>query len=322
MNEQEIKPREIIRDEKIKRDLGPRVMEALNEPTTIEVAKNADGTVWQECLGEKMKKIGHMSASRAESVMRTIAAALGTTITRNNPILEGELPLDGSRFAGQLPPIVLSPTFCIRKKAVAIFPLEDYVRDGVMTETQKQVISKAIEEHRNILFAGGTGTGKTTLANAGIREMVRANPDERIVIIEDTGEIQCTAENYIQFHTSSDVSMTKLLRTTLRMRPDRIIVGEVRGPEALDLLMAWNTGHAGGCATIHANNAKSALDRLAMLISMNPDAPRAIEPFIASAVDVVVHIAKTPEGRRVQELIEVGGYDHGYKTHNIEGEKS
>ena len=202
---------------------------------------------------------------------------------------------------------------------MAIFPLEDYVRDGVMTETQKQVISKAIEEHRNILFAGGTGSGKTTLVNAGIREMVRANPDERIVIIEDTGEIQCTAENYIQFHTSSDVSMTKLLRTTLRMRPDRIIVGEVRGPEALDLLMAWNTGHAGGCATIHANNAKSALDRLAMLISMNPDAPRAIEPFIASAVDVVVHIAKTPEGRRVQELIEVGGYDHGTKPTTLKG---
>jgi type IV secretion system protein VirB11 len=116
--------------------------------------------------------------------------------------------------------------------------------------------------------------------------------------------------------------MTKLLKTTLRVRPDRIIVGEVRGPEALDLLMAWNTGHAGGCATLHANNAKSALDRLAMLISMNPDAPRVIEPFIASAVNVVIQIAKTPDGRRVQELIEVRGYENGYETHNIGGEKT
>jgi type IV secretion system protein VirB11 len=134
---------------------------------------------------------------------------------------------------------------------------------------------------------------------------------ERVFIIEDTGEIQCAAENFVQYHTSLEVTMTMLLKTTLRMRPDRILVGEVRGPEALDLLMAWNTGHEGGAATLHANNARSGLDRLAMLISMHPESPRPIEPLIGEAVHVIVHIARTPEGRCVQEILEVAGYADG-----------
>lgn len=322
MNEPETKPREIVRLDKLKRDFGALVIDALNDPRTIEILLNPDGTLWQERLGEKMKRIGHMPASRAESVMRTIASALGTTITRNNPILEGELPLDGSRFAGLLPPVVSAPMFAIRKRASAIYSLDQYVADGIMTSGQKQIICTAVTGHKNIVVSGGTGSGKTTLINAIIGEMVVCDPNERVVIIEDTGEIQCSAANCSPLHTSLEISMTKLLKTTLRVRPDRIIVGEVRGPEALDLLMAWNTGHAGGCATLHANNAKSALDRLAMLISMNPDAPRVIEPFIASAVNVVIQIAKTPDGRRVQELIEVRGYENGYETHNIGGEKT
>ena len=131
----------------------------------------------------------------------------------------------------------------------------------------------AIAAHRNILVIGGTGSGKTTLVNAIIHRMVEIAPNERVVIIEDTGEIQCAAQNAVQYHTTLDVTMTLLLKATLRMRPDRILVGEVRGPEALDLLMAWNTGHEGGAATLHANNARAGLDRLAMLISMNRESP-------------------------------------------------
>ncbi|MGF2040633.1 MAG: ATPase, T2SS/T4P/T4SS family, partial [Nostoc sp. CmiVER01] len=144
-----------------------------------------------------------------------------------------------------------------------------------------------------------------------INEMVIQDPTERVFIIEDTGEIQCAAENYVQYHTSIDVNMTALLKTTLRMRPDRILVGEVRGPEALDLLMAWNTGHEGGAATLHANNAKAGLDRLAMLISMHPDSPKPIEPLIGEAVHVVVHIARVEGSRRIQEILEVSGYVNG-----------
>jgi P-type conjugative transfer ATPase TrbB len=305
--------------EKLRRDLGTDVLTALADPKTIEIMLNADGTLWQECLGKKMLPIGKMQPSRAEAVMRTIATYLDSTITRQNPILEGELPLDGSRFAGQLPPIVHAPTFAIRKKASAIFSLGRYVEEKIITAVQKKIIVEAVRDHKNILVIGGTGSGKTTLTNAIIHQMVEENEDERIFIIEDTGEIQCSAKNFVQYHTTLEVTMMQLLKTTLRMRPDRILVGEVRGPEALDLLMAWNTGHEGGVATLHANNARAGLDRLAMLISMHPESPLPIEPLIGEAVHIVIHITKTPEGsRKVQEILEVSGYAAGkYKTRKL-----
>lgn len=305
--------------EKLRRDLGINVLTALANSQTIEILLNADGTLWQECLGKTMIPIGTMLPSRAEAAMRTIAACLDSAITRKKPILEGELPLDGSRFAGQLPPIVPAPTFAIRKKASTILSLNRYVEENILTEKQKVIIVEAVQKHRNILVVGGTGSGKTTLTNAIIHQMVEENPDERIVIIEDTGEIQCAARNFVQYHTTLEVTMTHLLKTTLRMRPDRILVGEVRGSEALDLLMAWNTGHEGGVATLHANNARAGLDRLALLISMHPESPRPIEPLIGDAVHLVMHITKTPDGsRKVQEIIEVSGFAEGqYLTQSL-----
>jgi len=279
---------------------------------------NSDGTLWQERLGEKMRPIGALSASRSESIIKTLAGYHGKAITKGRPLIECELPLDGSRFAGQFPPIVPAPTFAIRKKAVAIYTLDQYVAADIMTTAQLVIIEAAINNHRNILVTGSTGSGKTTLVNAIINQMVVFDPSERIVIIEDTGEIQCAAENFVQYHTTLDISMTLLLRTSLRMRPDRILVGEVRGPEALDLLMAWNTGHEGGAATLHANNARAGLSRLAQLISMHSDAPKHIEPLIAEAVQCVIHIARTPEGRRVAEIVEILGYEDGkYLTQTV-----
>lgn len=296
---------------KLERDMGSECLAALNDPKTVEIMLNADGKLWQERLGEPMKCIGSMRVAQAQAIIETVAGYHGKEVTRQKPILEGELPLDGSRFAGQLPPVVPAPTFAIRKKAVAIFTLDQYVDSGAMTAGQRDVLIEAVRAHRNILVIGGTGSGKTTLVNAIINQMVVNDPTERVFIIEDTGEIQCSAANYVQYHTSIDVSMTALLKTTLRMRPDRILVGEVRGPEALDLLMAWNTGHEGGAATLHANNAKSGLNRLAMLISMHPDAPKPIEPLIGEAVHVVVHISRFEGHRRVQEILEVSGFDGG-----------
>lgn len=299
--------------QKLERDMGPVLLTALHDPKTVEIMLNADGRLWQERLGEPMKCIGTMRTAQAQAIIETIAGYHGKEVTRQKPILEGELPLDGSRFAGQLPPIVPAPTFAIRKKAIAIFTLDEYVESGIMSVAHRSALVAAVEAHRNILVIGGTGSGKTTLVNAIINQMVLHNPGERVFIIEDTGEIQCVAENYVQYHTSIDVNMTALLKTTLRMRPDRILVGEVRGPEALDLLMAWNTGHEGGAATLHANSARAGLDRLAMLISMHPDSPHPIEPLIGEAVHVIVHVARTVEGRCVQEILEVSGYrNDGY----------
>lgn len=296
---------------KLERDMGEELLAALHDPKTVEIMLNPDGKLWLERLGEHMKCIGTMRPAQAQAIIETVSGYHGKEVTASSPLLEGELPLDGSRFTGQLPPVVANPTFTIRKKAVAIFTLAQYVSTGVMTERQKEILVNAVRDHRNILVIGGTGTGKTTLINAIIHEMVSQFPNERLVIIEDTGEIQCAAQNAIQYHTTFEVSMTALLKTTLRMRPNRILVGEVRGPEALDLLMAWNTGHEGGAATLHANNAKAGLDKLAMYISMHPDSPSPVEPLIGEAVHVVVHIAREENGRRVKEIIEVSGYGSG-----------
>ena len=297
---------------KLERDLGPVIMGALADPKTVEIMLNADGKLWQERLGEKMQQIGTLSASRSESIIKTLAGFHGKEINKGRPLLECELPIDGSRFAGQFPPIVPAPTFAIRKKAIAIFTLTQYVATGIMTPAQLVVIEAAVKNHRNILVTGSTGSGKTTLVNAIINHMVVIDPTERIVIIEDTGEIQCAADNFVQYHTTLDISMTLLLRTSLRMRPDRLLVGEVRGPEALDLLMAWNTGHEGGAATLHANHARAGLVRMAQLISMHPDAPKHIEPLISEAVQLVIHIARTQDGRRVEEIVEIQGYEDGH----------
>lgn len=300
--------------ERLRRDLGPLVMGALHDSKTTDLLLNADGNLWLKRLGEPTRIIGQLEAWRAMSAMKTLAGLLGKTIGALEPILDGELPFGNERFAGQLPPVVSSPVFAIRKPAIKVFPLDSYVELGIMTQAQCDAIKKAVREHKNILVVGGTGSGKTTLINAIIQEMVDNDPNERVFIIEDTGEIQCAAVNCVQYHTTLEVSMTDLLKTTLRMLPDRIIVGEVRGAEALDLLDSWNTGHDGGAGTLHANSPESALQRLQSLITRNASAPTAIEPLIAEAVDVVVHIQKTPEGRRVEGILEILGYENGNYT--------
>jgi type IV secretion system protein VirB11 len=305
---------------KLERDMGPALFAALNDPKTVEIMLNADGKVWQERLGEKMQCIGTLRPAQAQAIIETVAGYHGKEVTRKKPILEGEFPLDGSRFAGQIPPVVPegTVTFAIRKKAVKIFTLDQYVEAGIMTPAHRDALVEAVAAHRNILVVGGTGSGKTTLVNAIIHQMVVNDPTERVFIIEDTGEIQCAAKNHVQYHTALDVGMTALLKTTLRMRPDRILVGEVRGAEALDLLDAWNTGHEGGAATLHANSASAGLTRLRSLITRNEAAPAEIEPLIGEAVHVVVHIARTPEGRRIQEVLEVSGYANGqYSTKSL-----
>lgn len=294
---------------KLERDLGD-IVEHLKDPKTVEIILNPDSTIWLEKQGEPMQKVGSLSPSRAESIMRTIAGFHGKELTRNNPILECELPLDGSRFAGQISPIVLNPSFAIRKKAYSIFTLEQYVDNKIMSQHQCDKIKEFITNHKNILVVGGTGSGKTTLLNAMIDAMCKINKTERIIIIEDTGELQCSAENSVQYHTTIDISMTHLLKTSLRMRPDRILVGEVRGAEALDLLDAWNTGHDGGLGTLHSTSAKSGLTRLKSLITRNSSAPKSIEPIIAEAVHVIVNIVRTESGRIVKEIIEVLGYEN------------
>lgn len=302
---------------KLRKDFGEVFLAALSDPNTVEIVLNADGILWQEKLGQALKQIGTMDHYRADAVMRTLAAYHNTTISVVKPWIECELPLDGSRFAGQIPPIVPSPVFAVRKRASRVFTLDQYIKADIITPEQEKILRYAVLDHRNILVIGGTGSGKTTMTNALIHEITEEFPNERIVIIEDTGEIQCSAKNFVQYHTSQEVNMTQLVRTTLRMRPDRILVGEVRGPEALDLLMAWNTGHEGGIATLHANDAVSALARLCTLISMHPNAPRDLETLIGESVDLIVDISRTKTGRIVREILQVESFDKVTQRYNF-----
>ncbi len=180
-----------------------------------------------------------------------------------------------------------------------------------MSSSQAECVQSAIARRDNILVVGGTGTGKTTLGNALIDTMVEVSPDHRIVIIEDTREIQCRAQNSVQMKTSENKSMTQLLRATLRLRPDRIIVGEVRGGEALALLKAWNTGHPGGIATLHANNARAGLIRLEQLVAeaVTDSGGRQMSTLIAEAVDLIVVISKIGGQRKITEIAQVKGFD-------------
>lgn len=289
---------------------GGTVLKDFNDPKTVELLVNDDCSYWVEKLGTPLTYKGIVPAAIVMSLIKQVSGAHEQIVDYEHPVCEGEFPLDGSRFEGLIPPIVKNPSFSLRKKASAIFTVEQYVQQGIMTQKQKELIENMIKTHKNMLICGGTGSGKTTLINGIIEKMVHLCPDDRIVIIEDTGEIQCSAKDKIQLRATSFTSMTLLLKATLRLRPDRILVGEVRGGEALDLLDAWNTGHPGGMATVHANNAVEALDRIKALISRNPSCPKeGVEKQIAAAINAVINIVRTKGGRTIKELIEVKGYD-------------
>ena len=298
-------------DELLRRQLGPRILAAISDPQITEIIVNEDGRVWFESYGKGMYEAGlSLGASQIESLIGTVAASLGAVANAGNPIVEGELPIGGIRFEGLLPPVARKPCCVMRKPAQVLYTIDDYVRDGIVSEAWADALREAIDKRLNIVIAGGTGSGKTTLAGALINEMVeRSDPNERYVIIEDTLEIQCRARNLVQLHTAEAADMTRLVRTTMRLRPDRIIIGEVRGAEALALLKACNTGHPGGVTTIHANSAKAALTRLSNLVQEAGVPPQ--PELIAETINLIVFIVRKPAGRRVKEVVHVDGYGIG-----------
>ena len=298
---------------KLEEALGPQLRAALEDPSVVEIMLNPDGRIFVERLGEGIRDAGTMFAGTAEIIIGSVAHALQSEADAERPIVSGELPIGGHRFEGLLPPVVGAPTFTIRKRASQLIALDAYVASGMMSEGQADALRMAVSSRRNIVVSGGTGSGKTTLANAVIAEMVRIAPDHRLVILEDTAEIRCAAENAVALHTSDTVDMARLLKSTMRLRPDRIIVGEVRDGAALTLLKAWNTGHPGGITTVHANTAASALRRLEQLTAEASRQP--MHEVIGEAVDLVVSIERTPTGRRVREILEVEGFVDGrYQT--------
>lgn len=301
--------------------LGAAVTSALHDPDVVEVMLNPDGNLFIERVGQGIAAAGRMASHDAETVIGKVAHALKTEVDQDRPIISGELPLGGHRFEGILPPAAPAPMFTIRKRASMLIRLDQYVADGIMTPEQVDVIRHSIMNRLNIVVSGGTGTGKTTLTNAILAELVETTPEHRLVILEDTAEIQCAAENHVILHTTDTVDMSRLLKSTMRLRPDRIIVGEVRDGAALTLLKAWNTGHPGGIATVHSNSAGAALTRLEQLVAEVSSQP--MPEVIGEAVDLIVSIERAPGGRTVREILKVEGFRDGrYLTSPVGASKS
>lgn len=325
---------------KLKRELGDTILGLLADDKTEDILLNPDSTLWAKQMRRGFVRVGEMPPALAASALSTIAAMRGTFLNHSNPILETELPLDGSRFEGIVSPIVRNPVFAIRLRPKNIFGLDDYKSSGILTDVtdplnilrrrddfptsvrgldHAAVIRAAVRARKNILVVGGTGSGKTTLVNAILHTLAAETPNDRVISIEDTTELQCPVKNYLDLRAVGNVTMLECLRACLRLKPTRIVVGEVRGGEAHTLLKAWNTGHPGGAATVHANDAVSGLIRLESLIAEATQAPQ--QQLIAEAVDVVVFVdeeARLEAGRKVREVLLVTGYRDGqYQVEHV-----
>lgn len=295
--------------------LGTAIAEWLDDPVIVEIMLNPDGRLWVDRLGAGIADTGiTLAAVDGERIVRLVAHHVGAEVHARSPRVSAELPDSGERFEGLLPPIVTAPAFAIRKPAIAVFTLDDYVAAGIMSAGHCASLRDAVNGRANILVAGGTGTGKTTLTNALLAEI--AGSSDRVVLIEDTRELQCAAPNLVAMRTKEGVAtLSDLVRSSLRLRPDRIPIGEVRGAEALDLLKAWGTGHPGGFGTIHAGSALGALRRLEQLIQEAvTTVPRAL---IAETIGMIAVLVRDGSGRRLSELARVEGLDPSgeYRLH-------
>ncbi|HBA54268.1 MAG TPA: P-type conjugative transfer ATPase TrbB [Syntrophorhabdus aromaticivorans] len=291
--------------------MGARTTTLLEDPAVVELMLNPDGRLWVDRLGTGRSDTGYtINPADAQRVIELVASSTGSVCSADQPMVSAELPGSGNRFQGILPPVTSIPVFTIRKKALMVFTLDDYVRDRIISSSQRDKIIEAVHHKQNILIVGGTDSGKTTLANAVLDEVSKTL--DRCIIIEDTLELQCTAPDTVFLRSRDHVSMNDLLKATMRLRPDRIIVGEVRGPEALTLLKAWNTGHPGGVATVHANSARGGLTRLEQLIQEAIPTPQ--KALIAEAVNIVIFIEHYRNSRRVKEIVEVTGFTDGEYT--------
>ena len=287
--------------------LGPAIAGYLEDPSIVEVMLNPDGRIWIDRLSGGLEDTGHrMAPADAERIVRLVAHHVGAEVHAFAPRVSAEMPESGERFEGLIPPVVLAPCFAIRRPAVAVFTLEDYVKAGIMSGNQAAQLRSAVRERKNILVAGGTSSGKTTLVNALLAEIAKTG--ERVVLIEDTRELKCAAPNLVALRTKDGAaSLSDLVRSSLRLRPDRIPIGEVRGPEALDLLKAWGTGHPGGIGTLHAGSALGAIRRLEQLIQEAVvTVPKAL---IAETIDLIAVLSGRGPARRLSELACVRGLD-------------
>lgn len=299
---------------------GPLFIDALENPDVIEIMLNPDGSLWIEKYGQDHEPIGVIPIAQSRLILSQVASGLNLTVNEKNPIVEGEFPLDGSRFEGTFPPIVgPGPSFSLRKKASRVFTLEEYMLSGSITPGAVNLIEDAVLHRANIVVVGGTSSGKTTFVNAVIDAVFRLTPTHRLIIMEDTAELQSKSPNAVFFRTSvlANVDMRTLAKVSMRYAPKRILVGEVRDAAALELLKLWNTGHPGGVSTFHADSAEEALPRLEELVEEAGLGPK--QKLIGRAVDLAVYMEKTQDNkRRISSIVKVNRFNHKEEVYETE----
>ncbi len=295
----------------------------LLDDSISEIMGNPDASWWYERDGIVRREMSiSFDAGRLRTGLEVIANQLGKRLDEDNPVLHAHLP-DGSRLAAVIPPVVRpAPALTIRKFTSRHYTVNDLIARGTLTRSLADFLEEQIRNGKTLLISGGTGTGKTTL----LRILANAIPEqERIVVIEDTAELHIQKPNILAVECQTDtfkanISFDDLLKSALRWRPDRIILGEVRGIEARTLLDSFNTGHAGSLATIHANSAEKALSRFANLV-MRSHAQTTfsdVEAEIGEAVNFVVHVERQPGRRMISEVLALRGYDRDAKRFLIE----
>jgi len=301
----------------LKTALGSTICEKIQDPRVIEIMHNPNGTLFIDYLGQGIiKEASSLSPMQAENILKLVASYRNAVINDQQPEIATELPLLNARFQGWLPPVVKNPSFVIRCHASTAITLDNYVKQETMTLAQQEFIIQALQQRKNIIVSGGTSSGKTTLVNALLHELNHS--DQRLIILEDLPELRVLAEDVVLMRTTDTVTMRQLVKGTLRMRPDRIIIGEVRDGAALDLLKAWNTGHPGGICTLHANSCEQALQRIESLIQeVTPIVP---QQLIAEAIDVIIQIERdaVTQQRQIVAIAELGSHDqHGYHLQSL-----
>src|SRR5262245_6600444 len=306
--------------EKLRRELGPMICTALADADVIEVLVTGQGEVWLDRLSVGKERTGVvLPEAQREMVIGTVAAWHGLVVNRHQPLLKAEVPPDGARFQGMVRP-VSAPAFVIRRPFPHIIPLAQYVAEGSMTAEQAAVLRAALTNREKILIAGATLSGKTILANSLVAEVLQLHGSGlRTVLIEDTYEMTAPAgaTNCDHLHTCEEADLRTVIQTTMRLSPEFIVVGEVRGPEAWDLLNVWSTGHGASVSTIHADTPEGALRRFAMLIrqaGVEPD-----HELIGSTVTLIVVMERVGSRHwRIREMARSAGWDgQRYQLMNV-----